>query len=439
MTCATRALLPTFVAQQYSGGPQRTFRSLQAANAHVAEGRQLRIDRVAEGKTQITRGWLDIEGDPLDSCPVATKNLVFCDMLENCLNAVGAGCFAYAAFGHPLIWQTDPVKGTMCEAALRRKLTSQGFKVKDAPNDGSDRKTDGTRLGKTSLAFDFQMKRGGRFVKVEAKMARLNWELPARWKATFQSVNPKKHDVLLLVLKGLDGLYIFESDSTLGSIANNGKIIFQAREKLLPKAIDSVLKEMRGSNEEIGFVSYKDDRYSDIFDMCSETMKVHREYGMPLLSLSASARGLMCERLARMVLEALGETTGDSQTTDFDFIANTKSCEAKSALMTFDKGRWSVRFCWIKQHLHQRLIYIVLGLRHAYVMEGRKGGRKGGMEGGWEEAGGGWRSPAPEPPRSPGGAGGMPAGGLITTRRARPRRRRRRARRTPWPVMNSLA
>ena len=165
MTCATRALLPTFVAQQYSGGPQRTFRSLQAANAHVAEGRQLRIDRVAEGKTQITRGWLDIEGDPLDSCPVATKNLVFCDMLENCLNAVGAGCFAYAAFGHPLIWQTDPVKGTMCEAALRRKLTSQGFKVKDAPNDGSDRKTDGTRLGKTSLAFDFQMKRGCDIVK----------------------------------------------------------------------------------------------------------------------------------------------------------------------------------------------------------------------------------------------------------------------------------
>ena len=201
-----------------------------------------------------------------------------------------------------------------------QKLTDVGFTVKDASKNGSERKSDGSHLGHNQIAFDFDMLRGGRFLKVEAKMARLSYGGHGRgWWVVFRRVDSNKHDVLLLVLEGLEGLTIFEADSVsgftdIGTEDGTEDVIFTGpvREKLLPKAIDAVLGQMRKTTKEIGFVGYEDDGYSDIFGMSSETMKVYREYGMPLLLLSAAARGLICEWLARIVLEALGETTRDS-------------------------------------------------------------------------------------------------------------------------------
>ena len=89
MTEHVGARLPTFKARPY-GAPGKTHRTLAAAVAYVKEWHHADIAL----RTLITKPFVDNEDDPVEQCPIGTRNLKFADMIDTCVQSVRSSCWA---------------------------------------------------------------------------------------------------------------------------------------------------------------------------------------------------------------------------------------------------------------------------------------------------------------------------------------------------------
>ena len=211
------------------------------------------------------------------------------------------------------------------------------------------------------------------------------------WKLHFANVKKEASDGVVLCFEGHDALRFYWWDgetyySTHGKSedASGGSVqVYASRSQpSFDAAHDQLVAKMDAAFKRIGEVRLNDAAYSDVLSMTTKGADAYEE--APLAALSGGARGTALEVLVRQVLEALCEPTADADggvdcagkklakcRTTSDFKLGDARCEAKSALMGWDKHHryFKLTFRCVKEGLHDRLFLAFMTPEAVHVFE----------------------------------------------------------------------
>lgn len=329
------------------------------------------------------------------SVPEPQHTLVFVDFEAEATGILGEHIFTYR---DSKLWgRGEAVRGKIAERVVRRfdelvlkhETTEPAITVDCSGN----MRVEGNEIHEYRRELD-----GGKLQSVEVKNRRPGWDTHnGRWVVQWENIKEGLHDVLILCLETPTGYLIYERGTgTVGDGGNgvaeevDGKHfkVYSTSGYGAPPDVRDAIEEMhtklvaRGNtfHREIAF---DDKDYADLLTYRTVTDDVYE--GTPLAELSHSARGDVCQELARLVgRRVLGWGVSDAEVTDrvdgvkrgcnatkADFDIYGDATEVKSSLMCWNKhnNRFYLRFERVKVGNHKRRILVMVSPRGLHLFE----------------------------------------------------------------------